>query len=592
MLYFSANLRFLNMKKSFPFILLAFVLSFFSGCDKSNDFGFDYPIRFENSKGLETSTYDEMMAFYKSAEENSALVKLQTFGKTDSGLPLHLVTYKSLNTNKDAIRLLINNGIHPGESDGIDASMLLLREIINQEIDFPDNVVLHIIPAYNLGGMLNRNSTTRANQNGPKDYGFRGNARNYDLNRDFIKMDTENMKAFAEIYHHINPDVYVETHVSNGADYQYTLTHLFTQHNQMGHDLGKYMNTNFRPKLESQLHQNNHLITPYVNLYSRTPESGFSQFLDTPRYSTGFIGLWNTLGLMIETHMLKPYDERVYATKDMLESLITLSADEQQNIKTKRAENFRAFQKDDYYKFGYVVDSTKFETLDFKGYEAEYIISDITDQKRLKYDTTKPFSKSVKYFNHFKASDSVRIPDYYIVKSAWNKTIHHLKQNNIEMQVLEKDSLIDVETYRISDYKTSSSAYEGHYLHYDTEVTSTFEKQEFKKGDIIISTRQDGIKYIIETLEPEFKDSFFNWNFFDPILQRKEGFSAYVFEDYAEEFLKNNPEIKMEFIIKKTTDENFRTNNYAQLDWLYKQSPLYEKAHLRYPVFRVFDEVF
>lgn len=575
------------MKKTILFILLALVFNLLTVCDQNNS-NFDYPIRFEYSKGLETATYEEMIAFYKSAEENSSFVNLQTFGKTDIGLPLHLVTYKSPNTDKNAIHLLINNGIHPGEPDGIDASMLLLRDIINQEIEFPNNLVLHLIPAYNLGGILNRNSTTRANQNGPKDYGFRGNARNYDLNRDFIKMDTDNMKAFADIYHHINPDVYVETHVSNGADYQYTLTHLLTQHNRMGHDLGKYINTDFRPKLENRLRQNNHLITPYVNVHARTPESGFSQFMDTPRYSTGYTALWNTLGLMIETHMLKSYDERVYATKDMLESLIKLSADEQQTIKTKRAENFKAFQEDEYYKFGYVVDSTNFETLEFKGYEAVYILSDVTDQKRLKYDTTKTYSKPVKYSNHFKANDSVRIPDYYVVKSAWKKVIHHLKKNNIEMQILEKDSLMDVETYRIENYKTSNSAYEGHYLHYDTKVEFLNEKITFKKGDVIIPTQQAGIKYIIEALEPETKDSFFNWNFFDSILQRKESFSAYVFEDYAEDFLKNNPDVKMDFIIKKTTDEVFRNDAYAQLDWLYKQSPLYEKAHLRYPVFRGF----
>lgn len=577
------------MKNSILSALLTVVLVFFYACENQTKSRFDYPIRFEDSKGLETATYDEMIAFYQSAEENSAFVNLQTFGKTDIGLPLHLVTYKTSNTDKNALNLLINNGIHPGEPDGIDASMLLLRDIINQNVDFPDNVVLHIIPAYNLGGMLNRNTTTRANQNGPKEYGFRGNAKNYDLNRDFIKMDTDNMQAFAEIYHHINPDVYVETHVTNGADYQYTLTHLFTQHNQMGHEMGEYIKTDFRPTLENRLLQNNHIITPYVNVFGRAPEAGFSQFMDTPRYSTGYTALWNTLSLLIETHMLKAYNKRVRATKSMLESLIALSAVEQETIKTKRANNFKTFQNDNYYKYGYVVDSTQFEVLDFKGYEAEYSTSELTDQKRLKYDTTKPFSKPVKYYNQYKPTDSVLIPDYYIVKSAWKKVIKHFQQNNIDMQVLENDSLIEVETYQIEDYKTLNSTYEGHYLHYDTQVKSSTEKLQFKKGDVIIPTQQMGLKYILETLEPEMKDSFFNWNFFDSILQRKEGFSAYVFEDYAAAFLKTHPKIKVDFALKKATDKKFRNNAYAQLNWLYKRSPLYEEAHLRYPIFRVFN---
>ncbi|RRO15256.1 M14 family metallopeptidase [Flavobacteriaceae bacterium 14752] len=577
------------MIKIRPFLLFTTLFLIFYSCDTTKSKKFDYNIRFEYSNGKETATYDEMIAFYQSAEENSPFVNIETCGKTDSDLPLHLVTYAKNSSPEKPLHLLINNGIHPGEPDGIDASMLLLRDLINEKIELPNNVILHIIPAYNLGGMLNRNSTTRANQNGPKDYGFRGNARNYDLNRDFIKMDTKNMEAFAEIYHNINPDVYVETHVSNGADYQYTLTHLLTQHNRLGHGLGEFIEKEFKPELEQNLRDKDLWITPYVNVFGRTPEAGFSQFLDSPRYSTGYTSLWNTLGLMIETHMLKPYDERVYKTKAMLESIIELSAQHQDQIKSKREENFKTFNNDSFYKFDYVVDSTQFETLDFKGYEAKYINSKITDQKRLKYDTTQPFVKPVKYYNHYKAKDSLRIPDYYIVKAAWKKVIEKLNINQVKMQQLEKDTLIKVERYRIKDYKTVNSPYEGHYLHYNTEVITIKDSVLIKKGDWLIPTQQRGIKYIVDVLEPELKDSFFNWNFFDSILQRKEGFSAYVFEDYAEEFLKNNPDVNLDFIMKKTSDEAFRNNAYAQLSWLYQQSPLYEKAHLNYPIFRVFD---
>jgi hypothetical protein len=289
-------------------IILAFLST---SCHNKTSDKFNNTIKFEISNGKETATNDEMLAFYKGATEFSNKVKIQTYGKTDCGLPLHVVTYGKNDSGASNLNLLINNGIHPGESDGIDASMLLLKDLINKEFDLPEGIMVHIIPAYNLGGMLNRNSTTRANQNGPEAYGFRGNARNYDLNRDFIKMDTDNAKAFAEIYHKINPDVYVETHVSNGADYQYTLTHLITQHNKLGHDLGQFTYNTFTPELEQEIRSKNLLITPYVNVFGRTPEEGFSQFFDAPRYSTGYTTIWNTLGLMIETHMLKPYDKRV-----------------------------------------------------------------------------------------------------------------------------------------------------------------------------------------------------------------------------------------------------------------------------------------
>ncbi len=572
------------------FFLLTFISIFsFSSCKDASTEKFEFSLSFEKSNGTETATYQEMMSFYKAAAEHSDNLSIKTFGDTDIGLPLHLLTYQSSDADENTLHLLINNGIHPGESDGIDASMLMLRDIINQELDFPDNIALHIIPSYNLGGMLNRNSTTRANQNGPEAYGFRGNARNFDLNRDFMKMDTDNMKSFAEIYHHINPDVYVETHVSNGADYQYTLTHLITQHNKLGYKLGEYNNQEFRPKLEKSLNEKDLMITPYVNVYGRTAFAGFSQFFDSPRYSTGYTSLWNTLGLMIETHMLKPYDKRVTSTKAMLESLIELSALERKNIKSLRAQNFDFYKHAEHYPFNFKVDSTQYEILDFKGYEADYMKSEVTGKARLKYNSDEPVQRPVKYYNQFKATDSLKIPDFYIVKSSWTEVINRLQTNQIEMKALKNDSLLKVESIQIENYKTYTSAYEGHYPHYETTSKYSIENIKFKEGDWLITTRQKGIRYIIETLEPELKDSFFNWNFFDTVLQQKEGFSSYVFEDYASAYLKNHPDIKKAFLEKKSTDENFRNNAYTQLSWIYKQSPLYEKAHLRLPVFRVID---
>ena len=189
-------------------------------------------------------------------------------GETDAGLPLHIVVFNTdgktqLNRIKNSTKnsVLINNGIHPGESDGIDASMLLLRDIVQNDSlkKSYQNTLIVVIPIYNIGGSLNRNSHTRANQNGPKEYGFRGNTRNYDLNRDFVKQDTKNAAAFAEIFHTIEPDVFIDNHVSNGADYQYAISHLFTQHNKLGGALGKFIETQMRPALESSMMQKNTL---------------------------------------------------------------------------------------------------------------------------------------------------------------------------------------------------------------------------------------------------------------------------------------------------------------------------------------------
>ncbi|TXK74964.1 M14 family metallopeptidase [Mesonia sp. K4-1] len=579
-------------------IILALAVIALTSCDLSKyklTKEYNFSTVFEKSKGEETATYQEVIKFYKDLDEAFTSIEMQEIGTTDSGKPLHLVIYNpESNFNWEKIHenktvLLINNGIHPGESDGIDATMLMLRDFAKDSLKAPKNTVIAAIPIYNVGGALNRNSTSRTNQNGPKEYGFRGNARNYDLNRDFIKMDSKNAFAFAEIFHKVNPDVFIDNHVSNGADYQYTLTHLLTQHNKLSGSLGEYLKEDFMIQLEDSLAVKGLPITPYVNVFNEVPEKGFSQFNDHPRYSTGYTTLWNTLGLMIETHMLKPYKERVENTYQLMLTTVDIIENSNGKIKTLRKENLQEFKNANQYFYNYTVNKDTLTTIDFRGYEAEIVKSKVTGQNRLKYNREKPFVKEINYYDFFKPQDSVTIPQAYIIPQGWWMIKERLLANNIEMETLEKDSLIEVESYRIKDFTTSPSPYEGHYLHKNTSVSTSVKKMMFRKGDLIVNTRQDGIRYLLETLEPTAVDSFFNWNFFDTILQQKEGFSPYVFEDIALEFLNNNPSVKKEFEEKKSKNRSFRNNWYAQLDWIHKRSPNYEKAHLSYPIFRMLN---
>ena len=552
---------------------------------------------FESSNGLKSATYQETIDFYKALEKKFPSITIFEMGQTDSGFPLHIIVFDSENkTGKKSKEtfskngknlLLINNGIHPGEPDGIDATMLLFRDFAENKISPPHNTIIAAIPVYNIGGALNRNSTSRTNQNGPEEYGFRGNARNFDLNRDFIKSDTKNTRAFAEIFHWLNPDLFIDNHVSNGADYQYTLTHLFTQHNKLGDELGDYLHTSLMPQLEDSLHQKKWDITPYVNVFNQVPEIGFTQFMDSPRYSSGYTTLFNTLGLIVETHMLKPYKQRVEGTYELMKSFINIADKDAEKIKNLRKESFKKYKVGSHYPISWEVDSSKISILKFKGYEGKMEPSNITGAQRLKYFRDKPFTKDVTYYNYFKATDSVSIPSAYIVPKGYWNIIELLKLNDIEFSEIKNDSIISAEVYRINSFETVKNPFEGHYLHYKTEVTKSTENITFKAGDILIKTQQPGVRYLLETLEPSAPDSFFNWNYFDAILQQKEGFSPYVWEDMAEKFLHENPAIKKEFENKKRDEPAFAKNWYEQLDWIHKQSPNYEKSHLRYPIVRV-----
>jgi predicted deacylase len=581
------------MKRILTFLL---VFAFFSCQNSTEKEVIDFRTLFEKSNGTETPEYKDIIAYYNDLADTYSEISLLTFGETDSGEPLHLVVYnQDENYTTSEIRkgpknrILINNGIHPGESDGIDASMMLLRNIVQNDSlkEKYKNSIITIIPVYNIGGSLDRNSYTRTNQNGPKEYGFRGNARNYDLNRDFIKQDTKNAAAFAQIFHAVNPDVFIDTHVSNGADYQYAITHLFTQHNKLGGSLGRFLETKMRPSLEKSLEKKGINITPYVNVWGTTPEAGFSQFFDSPRYSTGYTTLFNTLGLMVETHMLKPYKVRVEQTYELLFSALDFTEENSVEIKELREKAIEEILVKKTYPLTFKVDSEQPTEIQFKGYDGQYIQSKVTTGKRLFYDTTKPFTKPVSYYNNFTATKEIEIPKAYILQKDWHKIINRLQNNSIEFTYFKNDTIIDVEIHHIDHFETRKMPYEGHYLHYNTSVVKSMKKLQFKKGDVYIPVNQKGLRYLLETLEAEATDSFFNWNFFDTVLQQKEGYSGYVFEDIAEIFLLENPLIKKAFEQKLTSDKDFANNPSVQLRYLYTKSPYYEKAHLRLPIFKV-----
>lgn len=578
------------MKQIILFLSVVLIISCKS---ETQDEKSSYPTHYELSEGKETATYQQTIDYYMALAREFPEINIQTIGKTDSGYPLHTVTFNPdgdfnfENIRKEKTIILINNGIHPGESDGIDATMMLYRDMATGALEAPKNTVLVTIPVYNVGGALNRNSTTRANQNGPEFYGFRGNARNYDLNRDFIKMDTQNARTFAQIFHMVKPDVFVDNHVSNGADYQYTLTHLFTQHNKLGGEMGKYLHDTLMPGLEQSLIEKEWDITPYVNVFNVPPEEGFSQFMDHPRYSTGYTTLWSTLGLMVETHMLKPYQQRVEGTYALMESLIDVVEKEHSTIKTLRKETLESNLELSEYYFNWQLDTTQTSTLNFKGYEAERLTSEVTGLPRLKYNRDKPFTKETIYQDYYYPMDTVTIPEAYIVKRSWNRVIERLDANKIQYIPIKKDTTLSVEVYSIEEYDTRNSPYEGHYLHSDTKVSKNVKDIHFREGDLWVPTRQPGIRYLLETLEPQGADSFFNWNFFDTVLQRKEGFSPYVFEDVALEMLQKDSLLAKEFEAKKEEDLNFSNNWYAQLNWIFERSVLFEEAYLTYPIYRV-----
>ena len=542
----------------------------------------------------QTYTYTEIIKQYKQIDAKHSQAKMIEFGKTDGGSPLHLFLISaSGNFSIDNHRknkgcfLLINNGIHPGEPDGIDASVLLAKNLLNGEIVLPVNVMIGIIPVYNVDGALNRGCCSRVNQDGPEQYGFRGNARNLDLNRDFIKCDSENAKAFNKMFTTYDPDVFIDTHTSNGADYTYTLTLIATQKDKLNRHLSSYMQTEFLPLLYAGMKTVNIPIVPYVETFGETPESGLVGFLETPRYASGYATLFNSLSFISETHMLKPFPQRVEATYEFLKRILELTSLQSEKISKARAEAKKDCATKTNFDIEWKLDTTQVDSIWFEGYAAKHKTSEVTGLNRLYYDRDNPIHIKIPYYNTYASSLTINKPSYYIIPQAWKQVIDLLQQNGVKTTILKNDTLINAEVYYITDYKSRERPYEGHYLHSNVKVKKENQLLQFYKGDVLIECNQTCNRYIVETLEPQAVDSYFAWNFFDSILQQKEWFSDYVFEEKAIEILKNDKELKNDFEQRKLQDSSFAKNHWSMLYYIYQHSPYYEKTHNRYPVVRV-----
>ena len=333
-----------------------------------------------------TYTYEELIETYSSLASGNDFLKLSEVGTSDVGKPIHLIviskngdfTPEKARQNRKSI-VLINNGIHAGEACGIDASVELAKKLSNPKHELHkilDSVVVLIIPVYNVGGMLNRGSFSRANQNGPEEHGFRGNAKNLDLNRDFIKLDSKNAKTFTTLFRAWDPDIFVDTHTTNGSDHQYTLTLINTQKDKLNPVLSQYAEETMLPAFYHRMNERKMDMIPYVYTLKSSPDQGIKSFLETPRYSSGYTSLFDCFSFITEAHVYKPFTQRVQHTLGFLETVVSYTAANSFVIQQKRKEAKALTINQDLFPIKWKLDTTKFEKIPFNGYETDIRESD------------------------------------------------------------------------------------------------------------------------------------------------------------------------------------------------------------------------
>jgi hypothetical protein len=541
-----------------------------------------------------TPTYPELIDYLKKISNQHKEIELYDMGPSDYGLPIYLCivngagdSLKTFDKARNGTTLLINNAIHAGEPDGVNACLLWLDEWIKTGKKIKNIPLVAFIPAYNVGGMMNRSGDSRANQNGPEEYGFRGNAQNLDLNRDFIKMDAQNTRIFSLIFHALNPDVFVDTHVSNGADYQYTLTYISSLKERMAPSIRTLTYDQLLPDLTAKLKQKQWDLFPYVEMMKETPDEGIHAFNDLPRYAMGYSSLFDAISFTVETHMLKPFPERVKATYDFLAELVNYISINKEKIEFARKEATDFWLKRNFFNFSYKLNDVTDDSILFKGYTARYSKSDVTGLPRLFYDRTTPYQKNIPYYQSYSSKDSIRIPKYFIVGSQCEDVLSKLNANQVKMKVLEKDTLLDCLFEHVIDFKSPDKPYEGHYYHGDVKTEYKKERRLFKKGDVFVEMNQPARNYVLASLVSRAEDSFFRWNAFDSYLQQKEYFSPYVFEEKAAQLLKENEMLRQEFELLRATNEAFKNSQWEQLYFIYKNSEMFEESYRVLPIFLV-----
>jgi murein tripeptide amidase MpaA len=556
---------------------------------------------FEKSGMTESPDYNNTIKYFEKFEKNFPSVKIIDIGTTPQGRKLKTVIVSkdkaftpALARKSNKAIVIIQNGIHSGEIEGKDACMLLLRDILvtKEKSHLLDNLILLIIPVLNIDGHERLSQFNRPNQNGPKQMGWRTNALNLNLNRDYLKADTPEIQSFLKLFNDWLPDFMIDNHTTNGADYQYHVTYGIETHQNIDRGLVNWINNKYLPYLTNKVESDGFIIGPYMELKDGTIESGILDLPSPPRLSHGYCAVQNRVCLLVETHSLKPFNNRVFSTKSMMTHTLEFVNENSRELieLNKQADknpvkNYLINKK----KFPLVlVSNGKFDKFIFKGFEWYDEYSEITGSTVRKY-TNKPIEIEIPIFNQAKSLKKIFVPKAYLIPQEFQSIIKILDYHQIKYSQLQSSKKIKVERYRFSNVAFAPRPYEGRQL--PSFSTICFEEEvTLPKGTYFVPTNQRALRVIVNLLEPDAPDSFVHWGFFNAFFERKEYAEAYVMEPFAKMMIENNQTLRNEFYKRLESDEKFRNDPLGRLDFFYRKSPFFDQGENVYPIMRLKDE--
>jgi len=557
---------------------------------------------YEKSNFLGTPRYDETIDFCKKLDKSSPLLQFTSFGKSPQGrdLPL-LIADRNGNFTPEAVRksgnavLLIQACIHAGESDGKDAGLMLLRDLIINKKNFQllDHVTILFIPIFNTDGHERFGPYNRINQNGPEEMGWRTTAQNLNLNRDFMKADAPEMQQWLKLYNQWLPDFFVDCHVTDGADFQYTMTYALETNGSMEKNLTDWTRDICEIYLVAEMKKSGFPVFPYVQFRNwHDPRSGLTVGVAPPMLSQGYTAVQNRPGLLIETHMLKPYKARVSSTYTMLTHTLGLLNREYKTLQSLVSEADEITSTEKFRKEPFPVsfsesfaDSTQIE---FLGFDYTIDTSDLTGGLWFKYNNRKPATWQLTIFPDCKADKFVNLPEAYLIPPQCAAVINGLQLHGVQMTPLQHEVTCQVKTSWLRNVRWQQRSYEGHHK-LSCELSDTLQLHTFPAGTMVVDMNQRTARIIAHLLEPASPDSYAAWGFFDAFLEQKEYSESYVMETMARKMIRENPALKAEFDQKKSSDKAFASDPDAMLNWFYSKSPYWDNRFDLYPVGRIIN---
>lgn len=560
-----------------------------------------------------TPRYDETMTYVRRiAAAAPRQVKVTTFGRTDEGRDLVAVVVSrdgvfdpaALHKANRPI-VMIQNAIHAGEMDGKDSCLALLREMVitKTQAKLLDRAVVVILPIYNADGHERFGPYNRINQNGPEEMGWRTQARNLNLNRDYMKADAPETRALLELFQVWLPDFFVDDHVTDGADYQYDTTYAIDSGPDVDPALAKWIREQLKPYIEKSVSDSGHVIGEYVGVGESNPGRGLVVGQDTPRFSTGLMILENRPGFLVEMHMLKDYKTRVTGNYELLRALLeVINRDADALVAMNReadAATLRAGrQYDPAAQFPLRLQATEASVpFHFLGYKRVVELSEVSGALWTRY-THEPENIDIPLHNELKATTAIAPPRAYIVPAQWPGVIDVLSAHGLKFQRTTAPWSAEVDTYRCGA-KWAERPFEGrHVLASGSEFApssgtpaltceSVRETLSFPAGSAVIPMDQRAAKVAIHWLEPQSPDSAVAWGFFDAIFEQKEYGESYVLEKLAREMMAKDPKVKEEFQQKVATDKEFAADPRARLNFFFRRSPWWDPRLGLYPVGRL-----